>query len=52
MLAISRVRDGREVWDERVNVGDETTECGGEAEMDMLYVVGWMVWGCWRLDKE
>lgn len=46
MLAISRVRDGREVWDERVNVGDEASECGDEAEMAIscVCIVWFMVW--------
>lgn len=46
MLAISRDRDGREVWDEPVNLGDEASEHGGEAEVAILCVCymfcGWM----------
>ena len=44
MLAISRDRDGRDVWDEPVSVRDESREHGGETEVAILYMCC-MYWG-------
>jgi hypothetical protein len=44
ILAISRDRDGRDLWDEPVNVGDGASEHRGEAEVAILYVCC-MYWG-------
>lgn len=51
MLAISRDRDGRDVWDEPVSVCDEASEHWGETEVAILYmwlyVLGLNVGGGW-----